>query len=151
MHSADISGIILASLLAACGASKPNAPVLEVAVNGDTVVVPYGDVTEAAWLGQERWAVIAPAEESVGIVDAHQRTSSPVGGRTFRELRNPSNVFVAQDTLYIGDWGRRRLTLWAPPHHLARAIPAPAVTRGTLPRARDAAGRYYLDQYPSPG
>ena len=151
MHSAPIVGILLSSLLAACGASKPNAPVLELAVIGDTVVVPYGDITEAVWLGAERWAVIAPAEESVGIVDVRQRTSAPVGGRASRELRNPSNIFLAEDTLYIGDWGRRRLTLWAPPHHLAQAIPAPNVTRGTLPRARDAAGRYYLDLYPSPG
>jgi len=152
MYSDIYCGILLlSSLLAACGASHPNARVLELAVSGDTVVVPYGDITEAAWLGEEGWAVIAPAEESVGIVDVRRRASTPVSGRASRELRNPSNVFVAEDTLYIGDWGRRRLTLWAPPHHLARAIPAPDVTRGTLPRARDAAGHYYLDQYPSPG
>jgi hypothetical protein len=145
------SFFLLIVLLAACGASTPPAAVVELAVSGDTVTVPYADLTEAAWLGGKRWAVIAPAEESVGLVDLSRRTSSPVAARASRELRNPTNLFVAQDTLFIGDWGLRRLTLWAPPQHLARVIPSPSVTRGTLPRARDAAGQYYLDLYPSPG
>jgi hypothetical protein len=143
--------LLSCTLLAACGASAPKAPVTELAVSGDTILVPYSDLSEAAWLGGRRWAVVAPAEESVSIVDFARRTRVPLGGRTSQALRNPTNTFAAQDTLYVGDWGLRRLTLWSPPEHLARTIPAPAITRGTLPRARDAAGQYYLDLYPQPG
>jgi hypothetical protein len=145
------SWFLLAGLLISCGAAKPKFPVLELAASGDTVVAPYNDVTDASWLGGSRWAVIAPGEEAVAVVDVARHTTTPLGGPASRELRNPTNIFVAQETLYVGDWGLRRLTLWAPPHHLVRTIPAPAITRGTLPRARDAAERYYLDLYPAPG
>ena len=118
---------------------------------GDTIAAPYGEISDAVWLGQNRWAVLAQPDEAVAVVDLTRRASTPVG-RKSQELRNPANIFFIEDTLYIGDWGLRRLTLWAPPpDHLARSIPAPAITRGTLPRARDATGRYYLDIYPVPG
>jgi hypothetical protein len=142
--------ILISFLLSACG-SKPAAPVEELVAIGDTVIAPYDEVAQAVWLGQKRWAVIAPAHEAVAIVDLSRRTATPVGGPGSRELSHPANIFAAQDTLYIEDWGLRRLTLWSPPHHLARAIPAPAITRGSLPRSRDAAGRFYVDLYPAPG
>jgi hypothetical protein len=142
---------LLTGLLASCGPAQPRAPILELAASGDTVLASYGDITEAAWLGGNRWVVLAPGEEAVAIVDLGRRTTTPLGGRNSRELRNPANIFVAQDTLYVGDWGLRRLTLWSPSDRLARVIPAPEATRGTLPRARDAAQRYYLDLYPRPG
>src|SRR5215217_6923605 len=153
MHSGSISGglVLLAALLAGCGASEARAPVVELTASGDTVLAPYAEITEASWLGGSRWAVIAPAEEAVAIVDPARPTAAPLGGRSSKDLRNPANIFVAQDTLFVGDWGLRRLTLWAPAGHLARAIPAPAITRGTLPRSRDAAARYYFDLYPPPG
>jgi hypothetical protein len=153
MHPGFTSGslFLLAALLAGCGASQPKVPVVQLTASGDTVLAPYSEITEASWLGGSRWAIISPAEEAVAIVDPARHTSTPLGGRSSRELRNPANIFFAQDTLYVGDWGLRRLTLWTPPGHLARAIPAPAITRGTLPRSRDAAARYYLDQYPAPG
>lgn len=141
--------LLLAGLLAACGA-KADAPVTELAMAGDTAASPYAEISQAAWLGQNRWAVLAQSEETVAIVDLARKAFAPVG-RTSKQLRNPGNVFFAADTLYIGDWGLRRLTLWAPPNNLARSIPAPGVARGTLPRARDGKGRYYLDLYPAPG
>jgi hypothetical protein len=150
MHRAIGSSLlVLTGLLAACGASKPVAPIVELGVTGDTVMAPYAEVTEAAWLGGNQWAIIAPAEEAVALVDPTRAVTSPLGGT--RELRNPTTIFSAGDTLYVGDWGLRRLTLWVPPNRLARSIPAPSITRGTLPRGRDASGRYYLDLYPSPG
>lgn len=143
--------LLAAGLLAACAASDPDAPVTELAMAGDTIAAPYGEISDAVWLGQNRWAVLAQPDEAVAVVDLTRRASTPVG-RKSKELRNPANIFFIEDTLYIGDWGLRRLTLWAPPpDHLARSIPAPAITRGTLPRARDATGRYYLDIYPVPG
>jgi hypothetical protein len=146
---ARLGGYLLPALLLACQ-SEPSTAVVEITPAGDTLLASYGELSEAAWLGGERWAVLALAEEAVAIVDFGRRSTAPLGGRSTRDLRNPSNLFFVEDTLYIGDWGLRRLTLWAA-GRLARVIPAPAITRGTLPRARDGAGNFYLDLYPPPG
>jgi hypothetical protein len=152
MRSAALQGgWLLASLLAGCGSSQPSPAIIELAPAGDTLLLPYGEISQAAWLGQDRWAVLDPTEDVVAIVDFARRASAPLGGRASKDLRNPSSLFVAADTLYVSDWGLRRLTLWRPDGKLARAIPAPAVARGTLPRARDSAGNFYLDLYPPPG
>jgi hypothetical protein len=142
---------VFAGLLAACGASKPAAPVVELAAQGDTVLTPYADVTEAAWLGGNRWALVAPSNDAAAVVDFTRRTTTPLSGGKSRELRNPSSLFAADDTLYVGDWGLRRLTLWTPEGRPVRSIPASAVVRGSLPRARDAAGRFYFELAPRPG
>jgi hypothetical protein len=142
---------LLAVLVTACGASKPAAPVIELTPVGDSVLTSYSDVTEAAWLGGNRWAVVAPSDDAVGIVDFPRRSVVPLGGPRSKELRNPSSIFVAQDTIYVADWGLRRLTLWSSKGGLARAIPASGAVRGSLPRARDGSGRFYVDLYPRPG
>jgi hypothetical protein len=136
---------------AACRASKPATPVETLATTGDTVVAPYSEVTEAAWLGGERWTIAVPSEGAMGIVDFGQSRPIPLGGRRSKEFRNPSTVFVAADTLYVGDWGLRRLTLWTLRGRLVRSVPAPSVVRGTLPRARDTSGWFYLELSPRPG
>jgi hypothetical protein len=146
------SVLLAAGLLSACGGTPQNAPVTELPPGSDTVLTSYGEITDGAWLGADRWAVLAVQDEAVALVDFGQRATRPIGAGNPRLLRNPSNVFLAEDTLYIGDWGLRRLTLWEPTgRRLARAIPASAVVRGTLPRARDTTGHFYLDQYPPPG
>jgi hypothetical protein len=143
--------LLLAGLLAACGASEPAPVVVQLTPAGDTLATPYGEVSEAVWLGGERWAVLAQPEELVAIVDFDRRRSARLARPNTRDLGNPSNIFFAEDTLYIGDWGLRRLSLWNLSGRLARWIPAPAAVRGTLPRARDTTGRFYLDLYPPPG
>jgi hypothetical protein len=145
------SSLILAGLLAACASSKPPAAIVELTVVGDTIPATYAEVTEAVWLGSTRWAVLDQPEEAVAILDFTRRSLAPVTGKNSRELRSPSNIFFAEDTLYIGDWGLRRLTLWTPSGRLRRSIPAPDIVRGTLPRARDTTGRFYLEMYPPPG
>ena len=142
---------LLAGLVAACGASKPAAPVTELVPHGDTVPTPYSEVTEAAWLGGNRWALVAPANEVAAVVDFTHRTSTALGGARSKEFRNPSSLFFANDTLYVGDWGLRRLTLWTREGRPVRSIPASATVRGSLPRARDAAGSFYLELSPRPG
>jgi hypothetical protein len=142
---------VFAGFLAACGASKPPAPVIELTPVGDTVLTPYSEVAEAAWLGTNRWAVVAPANDAAAVVDFARRRSTPLGSVRSKEFRNPSTLFFANDTLYVGDWGFRRLTLWTPEGHPVRSIPAARAVRGSLPRARDAAGWFYLDLYPHPG
>lgn len=141
----------VAGVLAGCGPPKPAAPVVELAPAGDTLRTAYSEVTEAAWLGGNRWAVLAPAEDAVGIADFASRTMVPLGGAKSTDLRNPSSLFVSGDTLYLGDWGLRRLTLWTPQGRIVRSVPASDAVRGKLPHARDAAGRFYLDLYPRPG
>jgi hypothetical protein len=142
---------ILSLGLVACGAPKPDAPVIELAPAGDTLATPYSEVTGAAWLGGSRWAVLAPADETVAIADFGTRTLTPLGSRSSKALRNPSNIFTSGDTLYVGDWGLRRLTAWSPTGRLIRSIPAPNTLRGALPRARDRSGYFYFDLFPPAG
>jgi hypothetical protein len=142
---------VCAGLLAACGSPKPGPRVIELAAGGDTVRTPYNDVTEAAWLGGNRWALVAPSNDAAAVVDFARRTTTPLGGARSKEFRNPSALFLANDTLYVADWGLRRLTLWTPDGHPVRAIPASDAVRGGLPHARDSAGWFYLELYPHPG
>ena len=142
---------VFAGLLAGCGASKPAAPAIELTPQGDTVATPYAEVTEAAWLGGNRWAVVAPANNAAAVVDFSRRTTTPLGGTKSKEFRNPSNLFTASDTLYVSDWGLRRLTLWTPDGRPVRSIPASSIVRGSLPRARDSAGSFYVELAPRPG
>ena len=143
--------LLAAGLLSACSGAPKSAPVMELPPGNDTVLTAYGEVSEGAWLGGGRWAVLAVQDETVAIVDFGRNAARPIGSGNPPLVKNPSNIFVAEDTLYIGDWGLRRLTLWQPGGRLARTIPAPEVARGTLPRARDTAGHFYLDVYPPPG
>jgi hypothetical protein len=146
------SVLLAAGLLSACGGTPQNAPVTELPPGSDTVLTSYGEVIEGAWLGGDRWAVLAVQDETVALVDFGRRATRSIGAGNPRLLRNPSTIFLAEDTLYIGDWGLRRLTLWEPTgRRLGRAIPAPDVVRGTLPRARDSTGHFYFDLYPPPG
>lgn len=138
-------------LLAACGEAKPPAPIVELATTADTVSTPHSDVTNAVWLGGDRWVVIAPPNDAVDLVDFSARTTQPLGGRRSKELSNPATLFGAEDTLYVGDWGLRRTTVWTPAGRLVRSIPSSDAVRGALPQARDSLGQFYLDLYPRPG
>jgi hypothetical protein len=149
--SRNVHPIVIAGFITACGASKPVAPVVELTPVGDTVQTSYGDITEVAWLGNHRWAVVAPPDDAAAMVDFGRHRVMPLGGFKSKQLRNPSNVFFAEDTLFVGDWGLRRLTLWDSGGRLVRSIQASAAVRGTLPRARDSSGRFYLDLYPRAG
>ncbi len=142
---------ILSLLLAACGDSSPPAPVVELSAGPDTVSTGYAEVADAEWLGGDRWAVVAPLDVTVGVVSLAAHRVAPLGGEGSKEIRNPSIVFVARDTLYVGDWGLRRVSLWTRDGRLVRWLPAPASTRGALPEARDDAGRWYLELRPAAG
>ncbi len=141
----------LVLLLAGCGGAGPPPPVIELQAGPDTIATGYAEVVDAAWLGGTRWAVVAPADVTVGLLDTEARTVAPLGGAGGKEIRNPSFVFIARDTLYVGDWGLRRVSGWTPDGRLARAIPAPGITRGALPEERDDSGRWYAERKPSPG
>jgi hypothetical protein len=142
-----------AALASACGGAKSPAPVVRLGPATDSVMAPYTEISEGTWLGGRRWATLAAGEEVVAMVDldAHEvgRLGGPGGG--LAELRNPATLFRAGDTLYVGDWGLRRTTLWTLDGRAIRAIPAPDALRGVLPRARDRQGRFYFEVAPRPG
>ncbi len=143
--------LLAIAALVACGDPAPPAPVVELRAGPDTVATGYAEVMDAEWLGGDRWAVVAPLDVTVGIVDLERRRRTPLGGAGTDEIRNPSIVFRVGDTLHVGDWGLRRLSLWTLEGKLIRAVPAPDRTRGALPQARDAAGRWYAELRPAPG
>jgi len=141
---------VFTGVLAACE-PRPAAPVLELPTSGDTITTRDSDVTGAAWLDGNRWAILAAPNETAGIVDFSDRTIRPLGGSRSKDLRNPTTLFVSRDSLYIGDWGQRRTTVWTPAGRLIRSFPTSNAVRGALPQARDSKGNFYLDQYPPAG
>jgi hypothetical protein len=142
---------VSALVLLGCSGPKLTAPVIELPTSADTASVPYAEVSEGVWLGGNRWAILAPPDETVGVVDLSSRSVAPLGGPKSRNIRNPASVFRQQDTLYVGDWGLRRTTLWTLDGHLVRSVPAADAARGVLPRARDSGGHFYLEMSPRPG
>ena len=139
------------ALLVACGDPTSPTPVVELTPGADTVATGYAEVLDGEWLGGERWAVVAPLDVTVGIVDLGRSEVAPLGGVGTKEVRNPSILFLSADTLHVGDWGLRRVSLWTGDGRLVRAIPAPERLRGALPQARNAAGHWYAEIKPVPG
>lgn len=138
-------------LLAACGGARPPAPTLELAATGDTILAPYGDVTSAVWLGQRRFAVLAPQDKAVASADFDTHALRPWGAARTRELEQPFHLFRSGDSVYVADWLRRRLTSWSLAGAYGTALPAPDALRGALPRERDASGHWYFELRSAPG
>jgi hypothetical protein len=138
-----LASFTLALALIGCGQSAPPPPVIELRPTADTIGTGFAETVDAAWLGGPRWAVVAPLDVTVGVLDFGTHRSAPLGKAG--EIKNPAQLFVAGDTLYVGDWGLRRSSLWTLEGRLVRSIPASAAARGALPEARDAAGRFYLE------
>src|SRR5690348_12353371 len=102
---------ILAAL-AACGprhqALPPSATLVAPA---DTVTLNDTELSQAIWLGGDRWALLAPQARVVRIIDMARR-SSTVLGRAGKDYHDPFAIFRAGDSLYVDDWGMRRTTVW---------------------------------------
>jgi hypothetical protein len=133
---------------AACGGSHAAIPVTLLTAGRDTLHVQGADVTQAGWLGGQRWAVILPETSALDIVDFATKTVVPLAGAAPKELQHPAAVFTVGDTLFVNDWGLRRTTVWGPGGQLVRAIPAPDITAGALPRGADSQGRFYYEIAP---
>lgn len=126
-------------------------PIEPLPIAADTVVVPWTNIPEAASVGGRRWVVVGADFEAASIVDFATRGATRVGGGKPTELAKPFGVFSIGDTAFIADWGKQRTTLWTSDGILVGAVPAPAATRGNMPKARDAAGQYYFEVPPLAG
>ncbi len=137
--------------LVACSRSSLEIRTVRLAATGDTIVAPYGDITDAAWLDGRRWVVIAPQDRAVSVADFERRSLSRFGGAQAKEVVQPFHLFRAGDSIFIADWLRRRLSEWSLDGKLGGALQAPDAFRGALPRQRDDSGRWYFELRPPPG
>jgi hypothetical protein len=138
-------------LLAACTApDQPAPPVARLAPAADTVTTTDTELSDAVWLGGHRWAVLAPASKVVRIVDFAARSSRTLG-RPGTDYTEPFALYRVGDTLYLTDWGKRRVTRWSLAGTLAGSLDAPNALRGALPRGRDSLGGWYAELRPFPG
>jgi hypothetical protein len=151
MRVPPTASVAAALLVIACGERRPPTPVTTLSAASDTIPTPLSDITTGVWLGGDRWAVLSVPDERVTLVDAKRRSLAPLGASRATELGHPATVFRAGDTLYVGDWGLRRTSLWTLDGAFAGAIPVSDVARGALPQGRDGEGRFYLDLKPRPG
>lgn len=138
-------------LATGCGAAPPVAAPVRLIAAGDTLLTPYGDITDAAWLGGARWVLIAPQDRAVTAASMDTRRLAPFAATRSRELEQPFHLFRTGDSIYVADWQRRRLTSWTLNGKPGGAIPAADALRGALPRARDARGRWYFELRAPPG
>jgi hypothetical protein len=139
------------ALLIACGPGRqPPPPTSLLVAPADTITLSDTEIADAIWLGGERWALLAPQAKVVRLVDFTTGRSTPLG-RPGVDYVEPFAIFRAGDTLYVNDWGKRRVTGWTLTGRLALTQDAPAPFRGSLPRGRDAEGGWYAELRPFPG
>lgn len=137
--------------LAACSTGEqPPPPVYDLVAAADTVRLSDTEIADAIWLGGDRWALLAPQAKTVRIVDFATHRVQALG-RPGRDYLEPFAIFRAGDTLYVDDWGKRRVTGWSLAGLPVFSLDAPAPFRGALPRGRDAAGGWYAELRPFPG
>lgn len=144
--AALLAGLTLA---AACTSGPTQVPVLSVVASGDSVIVPFAEATDAAWLDSNRWAVLLPGGPQVDIVDLATASRAEMGGKP--TLENPFSLFRAGDTLFSAEPFKRQLVVFTLTGTWVRNMPAEASVRGALPRARDGAGNFYTELRPPPG
>ena len=139
------------AFLVACKGPPPPPPLVTLAPARDTVIVPWTTITGAAAIDRDHWLVIAPNEHLVGLVDYTTHGTDVFGGSKHPDYQEPFSLFRAGDSIYLADWGLRRMTVWGPDGRMARAFPVPAALNGVLPTARDLGGSFYSALSPAPG
>jgi hypothetical protein len=140
--------LLIAAGALACTEPAP-IPSALVALTADTLRVPFAEITAGAWLGGDRYAVVSPADAQVALVDFASGSVTMIGAGT-TELQHPSGLFALADTVFIADWGKRRITAWTADGRMVRAIPSSDVARGGLPQAIDRRGLLYYELAPPP-
>lgn len=144
--------VLVAAGLAACGAPPPPAgPMYAAQVTGDTLVAPVVHISEAIPRSDGTWVVLGVEEMSVLVADFAAHTVTPHPGISREEVPGVLAMMAAGDTIYLSDYGFRRVTAWLPDGRRADVVPIPETTRGSYPRGRDAAGQWYFEFPPPPG
>jgi hypothetical protein len=134
-----------------CGARDASLPDTVLTAAPDTIRTTLFEATAGAWLGGHRWAVLSPADQRVVILDFDTRSAVDLGKGVTNPYQGPFALFTMGDSLYVSDWALRRVSVWTLSGAYAGAVAAPENTRGTLPRARDGAGNWYVELNPPPG
>jgi hypothetical protein len=136
---------VLLLLAAACGGPPPpSVPSTTLKGATDSLTVPDLDISGAVPLGNDRWAILSQFNNIVRVVDWNRHAVRPLG-RPGVDYVHPSSITAVGGTLYVTDWGKRRLTAWDPDGRLALTIAAPAELGGLLPTARDGDGWLYAE------
>jgi len=146
-----LSGVLL--LLAAGAGCKGGVvqPADEaLALPSDTLEAKWAELPLAASAGHGRWAVVSPEWNEAVIAEFGTGSLAPLGGPKQQAYSNPFMLFTMGDTVYLGDWGKRRTTVWTAEGKLIDSIPVADSLRGAFPRARDAAGQLYFQVDPPP-
>lgn len=146
MRKLILGGLLL---LAACETPEEIAPQWLQPV-GTPLHADLLEATEGAWLGGSRFALLSPGDNRIAVLDFAAGTSTRLDAEG-EELQNPGHIFSLADTLFVSDWGRRRVTAWAGGSALVREVPLSPLAGGALPRAVDAEGALYFEVSPNPG
>jgi hypothetical protein len=137
--------------LAACGDPPVAPPTFAAGPAADTVIVPVRYISDAVPRADGSWVVLGTEEFEVLVVDFEAGSVTPHPGMTRAEIPGATVLLAAGDTLWVGDWGLRRMTAWLPDGRRVDAVPTPEQLRGAFPRARDAAGQWYFELSAPPG
>lgn len=143
----------LGAVLLAAGCGGREAPPPDIALTGapDTIQTTLFEATAGTWLGGDQWAVLSPADKRVVILDFTDRSLIDLGEGMKQPFEGPFSLFTMGDGLYVGDWALRQLTVWSLNGQSAATVRTPDITNGTLPRARDGQGNWYVQFNPPPG
>jgi hypothetical protein len=143
--------LMAAAVVAAC--AEPTAPIPGFAATplADTLVVPVVHVSDAVPRADGSWALLGIEEMAVYVADFAADSVRPHPGITREEVPGALTLLGTADTIFVGDYALQRVTAWLPDGRRVDAIPMPTAARGAHPRARDAAGQWYFELWPSPG
>jgi hypothetical protein len=143
--------LVPALILAGCSEPAAPAPAHAATPSADTLIVPVVHISDAAPRPDGTWAVLGIEEMEVFVADFAADTVRPHPGITREEVPGALTLIGKGDTIYVGDYGLQRVTAWLSDGRRVDAVPMPAAARGNHPRARDAAGQWYFEMWPSPG
>jgi hypothetical protein len=85
------------------------------------------------------------------VIDFANLDMTPFAGSGAKPSLGPSVLASIGDTVFVGDWSKRRFTSWLPDGTPIDSHPAPDALAGAFPQARDAAGQWYFEIGPPQG
>jgi hypothetical protein len=138
--------VTLLALAAGCDSAPRTPPPsypAEAAI--DTLVAAVAAVAQAVRRSDGTWVLLAPQELQVIVADFAADTVRPHPGITPEMVPGATMLFASGDTIFVGDFGLRRVTAWLSDGRRVDAMPTPDALRGAIPRARDAAGQWYFE------